>query len=819
MNRFARLLPFLRNCLLIVGALAFALGLAFLLDRSTDRRPASMMPAGTTDVATKETHPTSPASSPDELARQKEVDLYGYDYRGRYRIGKTLEFGDQSVLSVFRTDFMADFKREFGERICTEEKPTPSALVVVSAVLRELQLSLRRTGGDEAALATIVDFLTVRTIPSLDYEARYWNETYGHRQDAQGLWVIELISEFGTRQRLQAEREGREPDETAFRAALRRIPKAYALYIDSLTVGRSQAIGLIDELLRLPTEERRPLEAIARYRRARLSMHLEDWAALGDADVRKRLAAIRADLESVPVHVRNGALDPALISENVVYWLAYARSMILPAERLQRLGEADFAGAMGTYLRMPMRGPANAVSSCYVLARKLCAEKYFGPCVQDPDVRRIITLYLAAGGSNNADSRLSNEEAPGTCSAWLDALAAAGVSHEFDARRLALVACMGRRWSECLRTIALLPADDPLRALLASRCNLRLTGDVGASRRLLNPATHGPAMDALRRFEGSPRTAVKEQHLVVFIDLEDQAELGRRAGAELGMTALHQGDFPEALRCFLEAGFVEEADYVAECLLTTPELEAFVARRIRQKEAGGGTGQDHVRTLLASRLFRAGRMEEALEHIPDDLAPKARTFVLLLRLAERTDLAHRTRADAYWRAALIIGDIGETILHAPLGLSWTADASYRKPDSNWYVGYGFLPHNRLNIEKEYEHAPRHDLIGPGQDEIKRLRQWLDAHVINPVRSERDARYATFDLALRAARLLPDNDPAGGMILQYAGNLLKYREPKAANPAYALLVTRFKDTPYGAEALKRHWFAKDRPEPSADIISR
>ena len=83
----------------------------------------------------------------------------------------------------------------------------------------------------------------------------------------------------------------------------------------------------------------------------------------------------------------------------------------------------------------------------------------------------------------------------------------------------------------------------------------------------------------------------------------------------------------------------------------------------------------------------------------------------------------------------------------------------------------------------------------------------------------DARYAAFDLAVKAARLLPNNDPAGGQILQYAGNLLKYREPKAANPAYTLLVTRFKETPYGAEALKRHWFSKDRPEPLADIISK
>ena len=819
MNRFARLLPILRNSLVIVGALAFALLLAYLLDRSTDRPDVAQSPTGMTADAKRKDGAIARTRSDEDLERDKNINLYGYGYRNRYRIGKALEFGDKSMTCVLRSDFMADFKREFGSRISVEEKPIPSAVLVVSEVLGDLQARLRREGADESALAPIVEFIAVRMLPDQDAESRHWKPTYRYRQDDRGMWRIELVESYEERRLLAAQREGREPDEMVFREALRRIPKAYAFYFDSLTVGRSQAIGLLDELLRLPAEERRNLDAIAKYRRARLSMHLEDWPKLSDEEAKKRLAAIRADLESVPEHVRNGSIDPALISDNVIYWLAYTRSMILPAGRLIRMGEADFAGATATYLRMPMRGPANAVSSCFLLAQKLCADKAFGQSVNDPDLRRIITLYLSAGGSDNTDSHLGIPEAERASAAWLEALAAAGVTHDFDPARLSMIAYGARRWHDCLRTITMLPVGDPLRSLLASRCNLRLTSDLKASRRLLEPTTHAKAMDELQRFEGPNKAVGGEEDLVVFMEFGDQSELSFRASAELGICALHLGDFPEALRHFLEAGFEEETDYVAECLLTTPELEAFVAQGMKTKGFGGRFGPDHIRLLLASRLFRAGRLEEALENTPDDLAPKARTFVLLLRLAERTDLDHRTRADAYWRAALIIGDIGETILHAPLGLSWTADGSYRKPDSNWHVGYGFLPHNRMNIEREYEHAPRHDLIGPGQDEIKRLRQWLDAHVINPVRSERDARYATFDLALRAARLLPDNDPAGSMILQYAGNLLKYREPKAANPAYALLVTHFKDTSYGAEALKRHWFAKDKPEPSADIINK
>lgn len=275
----------------------------------------------------------------------------------------------------------------------------------------------------------------------------------------------------------------------------------------------------------------------------------------------------------------------------------------------------------------------------------------------------------------------------------------------------------------------------------------------------------------------------------------------------------------EALSSFSQAGFETETDYVSECLLTTDELKGFVDKLkvARPKDWQRSVGMaDH---RLASRLFRDGRMEEALEYVPSYVAVKARTYVILRRLAERTDIADRARADAYWRAALIIGEIGETILHAPIGLSWTSDGYGMKPDSNWYVGYDFLPHLRLNKEREHEHAQKHVLIAPAGEETRRLNSWLEAHVVHPVRSERDARYAAFDLTLKAARLLPDNDPAGGQILQYAGGLLKYREPKAANPAYVLLVTHFKETPYGVEALKRHWFAKDRPLPPADIIGK
>jgi len=807
--------PFFRTLAVIAACLGTTLIVLYFAYRISAPTSESPEVAHLHDNV-KETRPTPSA---EEQAKDRERNLYGYGGDHRYRIGSILEFGDMSMLCSFRSDFMVDFRKEFGSRINQGELPTPSAEVVVTAILRPLTLRLRQDGTNEEVLRPIVEYVGLKMLPDRTAEWRYWKLSYKYWQDAQGFWSMDIVDDFKEAEQIRANRADRTPDEAAYREALRKIPKAFAFYFDSLTAERTRAISLMDELLALPEAERKPLNAIAKYRRARLKMSLDDWATLSDDDVKQRLADIRADLASVAGHAREGSLDPAKISENAEYWIAYTRAMILPAERLIRLGEADFKGALATYFRMPIRGEGNAVNSSFHMVRKLCAEKAFADCAMDPDLRKVVTFYLSAGGSNNTHMHLSHAEAKELSEAWLDALAQATVDPGFDPVRIAMLQYVAHRWTDCLRTVSILPTDDPVRLLLASRCNLRMTGDLRISRRILDPSTNPQATSELVGIAQPIKPTNDDADFSTLINFNEKAELSERVTGEKGLAALCNGDFIEALSLFSRAGFQTETDYVSECLLTTDELKGYFDRVKVLRDKGSLRSLDSIRPSLASRLFRDGRMEEALEYVAADVAPKARTFVILSRLAERTDIADRARADAYWRASLLIGDIGETILHAPFGLSWTSDGSYLKQDSNWYVNYGFLPHLRLNKERDNEHARKHILLAPGQDEVRRVDSWLDGHVEKPVRSERDARYATFDLALKAARLLPDNDPAGGQILQYAGNLLKYRERKAANTAYVLLVTRFKQTPYGEYALKRRWFSKETPEPSSDIISK
>lgn len=758
MNRFARLLPFLRPALVLSLATFAALVLAYYVDVLTDK---PMRPADTSRIASH-AKPTGRALTKDETIQVEtergeriDYELYGSSLRRGTNFADLMRDGDASLLSRLHLNFMDELKARFGDRICKDEKPEPTDDIILSEVVGAL-------GAYQAAQA----------------EARA--------------------------------ARGEPPAKTA------EVPKAYALYEQSLATDRESAIRLMDELLALPAAERKPLAAIAKYRRARLTMSLEDWDKLSDEAAKQRLASIRADLTSVAGHAREGSLDPANISENTTYWLAHTRSMILPSERLIRMGEADFTGALDTYLRMPRRGHANAVNSSLWLAEKLCREGRFETLVGDPDLRMLITLFFLKRRYEIDIDHMEPEERRARGLDWLDALAAGGIDPSFAPAHVALLQYSLDRWVDCAATARLLPPSDPLRRLLLSRCNLRLRGDLAVSRRLLASAE---SVDlTAKSAEDTIRLAVNESTLECVIDLRDPREIQDRVQGELGMVALAEGDFTEALRLFEESRHLSESFYVGECLLDLEALKAYVdGRPPVRREPKMDRSYYHeplmnLRELVGSRLMRAGRLEEALEYVNPDLRARATSYVLLRRAAARTDLSDRERADAHWRSALLIGEIGETILHAPFGLSWSSG-------TGWHVGYGHLPSLRLGRPDYGETLPTMNLIGSGPEERRRLGDWKARHIEAPELSERDARYASFRHAMEAVRLLPDNDPAGAEILQYAGNLLKYREPKAAVPAYRLLVSRFPLTAHGKHALRAHWFSAVRSEPPSDLLSK
>ena len=98
-----------------------------------------------------------------------------------------------------------------------------------------------------------------------------------------------------------------------------------------------------------------------------------------------------------------------------------------------------------------------------------------------------------------------------------------------------------------------------------------------------------------------------------------------------------------------------------------------------------------------------------------------------------------------------------------------------------------------------------------------MEAWAAKHLVPAGRAYRDANYEAHRLCLEVVKLLPDDDQAGAQILQFAGSLLKYRDPPAAQLAYRELAIRFRGTTLGAEARRKHWFAKFAADPDSDWV--
>jgi hypothetical protein len=271
------------------------------------------------------------------------------------------------------------------------------------------------------------------------------------------------------------------------------------------------------------------------------------------------------------------------------------------------------------------------------------------------------------------------------------------------------------------------------------------------------------------------------------------------------------------MNLFYNEGMMEDGDYVAECVLTTDELKVAVDRswKVKPGEAKLGTVHDyglttpvHIRALLGRRLFRDGRWEEALPYLPPQFRLPLRQFIVQMKVAQDPKQSPRARADAYWRAALNVRANGEDYLFCELGLEWTTSR-----DAPWYDPRG-LPVQRI---RPIVDEPENLLAPPTADEVKRVEAWAAQHLIPAGRAYRDAKYEAHRLCLEAVKQLPDDDLAGAQILHFAGMLLKYRDPSAAQPAYRQLATRFQGTPLGAEARRKHWFSKFAGEPDSDWV--
>lgn len=279
-----------------------------------------------------------------------------------------------------------------------------------------------------------------------------------------------------------------------------------------------------------------------------------------------------------------------------------------------------------------------------------------------------------------------------------------------------------------------------------------------------------------------------------------------RVAGEQAILALNRGDYLQAMELMYrgkENYWADVAD-IAERVLTVDELKGFVDKHVpapttplkpvKPDEYNGEriTQEVQLRELLARRMMRTGRYQEALNYfaIPN-YRQAAQDFADLLQAAQDKSADQRARSQAYYQAAVLLRS---------LGLEFTAYEM--TPDYAIYnAGYSYLgdAFNTKDIK---------DKSWISAAEAARARKSL------PDADNRflHYRWQAVDLAQKAADLLPPKSQAYAAVLCNAAGWVIARDAKTGRALYQRYIKNGTQFEWGAK------FGYNCPAPEFDTAA-
>lgn len=555
------------------------------------------------------------------------------------------------------------------------------------------------------------------------------------------------------------------------------------------------------ELLALPAAERHHRTVWARYMIGRAL-----WENDGDAAC--------AAFQKVRQDVAGGFADSQGLAVASLGW-----------EARVVLRRADYGGAMRLYFEQLAAGDPSAAPSLQMAARGLVgadevltaepgtnlsdlSRSPLPAVAADPFLRGIVTAWFASrGGPHTAWSA----QAARQFRRWLDALPKDRRLRPDEADRWAWAAYQNGQWENAAAFAKLAPADAPAAEWVRAMLLLR-DGDLGRAA--------GHLAQAAKAFPEDPALSAG-----LFLGNEDTGSSANAdaAAAQLGgvraVLALQRSQFTEALRLFLQAGHWADSSYVAERVLTLDELTAFARAETKPGATLGhpswrGYGGNDLaavagglRHLLARRLVRAGRFDEAREFFPGDFTAIYDEYVSAVRAGHQRDLPKPERAAALWRAAQLARRHGMEIQGTELG-----------PDYSIWDGNFEWPEIAATRERNHTYGYNSGgktLAGLGPQPRATYDEQDRARKVVPPTRRFHYRQRAAELAFLAATLLPDDDEQTALILNTAGRWIASRYPDDAQIFYKALVFRCPNTALGKAAAARRWLVPDsaaEPEP-------
>lgn len=261
------------------------------------------------------------------------------------------------------------------------------------------------------------------------------------------------------------------------------------------------------------------------------------------------------------------------------------------------------------------------------------------------------------------------------------------------------------------------------------------------------------------------------------------ADLIPESDSEAITASLEACRYDEALALALKEKAYGVSNYIAECVMETNELVAFVEKyyptapkeSMPTENDAGEIGCDadeianEIRYTLARRLMRENRPQDSRKYFPQELLPIFDSYVEAIRRGYNFEADDLSRARGFWDAAMIVRGDGDALF-----------SLFSVPE---YVA-----------EKNFA----------TDDERERV---LSRGITEPVST---IRLRAANLARHAAGLLPNNDERTARLLFTAGVWLRARDAEAADEFYKMLAIRCPKTEVGRRCLDLRWFPAEVP---------
>jgi len=588
------------------------------------------------------------------------------------------------------------------------------------------------------------------------------------------------------------------------------FPKDVADYVEAsrllATGDKDGARALWKEIVERPSEEKRLRGA---------------WAAWMLAKTAPDRAEAAQWYRRTVKEVEAGASDVLGLRAAALAWLATLETDPLEAIRLDY--QAFLLGHERALIDLRQR--------CGRLAGTP-DEELLTKAANDDLVRRLINIELFAFLDGPHYAPIAPEKNPWPPNGWFEALEARKAESDPDAARVAWALYSTGRFDRAERWLKLAPSDDARAEWLRGKFSLRAGKLDEAGRSLARAVKLSKSRDGW-----SPENSAFVPRWFDDEGLRSRAAQGRLL-ADFAVVFMATKNYARALDALVEGGYWEDAAYVAERVMTTKELTAYLkqtapqwSKRLRGywsgEEVNGRIYQgpldpakcfqsrsygydarfmfhrdahDRLRYVLARRLAREWKFDAAREWMPAPWRPLFDYYVALHRARRSGKYSGETYAVIAWRQAWIHRHFGAELFgteSAPDG--GARDWAFPMPDT------GTTRARLARWKKDGDLTEIEPVPPPSPDEIRRVAS------VKPLADPQHRfhyRRTAARIAWKAAAALPTNHPMLAYIYNTAGLWIANRDPRAADKFYQAMVRRCSGTAAGRRADEKRWFLRD-----------